>query len=63
MPESIMKSADGYLYNGVLNYIYIFEWADASIIRGRFVQTGTEKLPITIYLSGFPCLLNILPVF
>jgi hypothetical protein len=57
------RTPDGYLHSEVLNYISIFKWADASIIGVKLVQTGTEKLPITVYLSGFPCVLNILPVF
>lgn len=61
MPECVTKSIDEYLYSEVLNYIYIFKWAVSSLIGVKLVQTGTEKLLITVYLSGFPCVRNILP--
>lgn len=58
-----MKSTDGYLYSEVLNYMYIFKWAVPSVIGVKLVQTGAQKLTITVYLSGFPCVRNILPSF
>jgi hypothetical protein len=58
-----MKNTDWYLYSEVLNYIYVFKWAVASVIGVKLVQTGAKKLSVTVYISDFPHVLTILPVF
>jgi hypothetical protein len=58
-----MKNTDWYLYSEVLNYIYIFKWAGASVIEVKLVQTEAKKLSVASCISDFPCVLTILPVF